>query len=127
MTEKVKDVYEDKAVVADMVERYTSAEDTDEARAAVVTELANELGKSKASVRSKLVRENVYVAKVRAPKGGKVEKKGEIVDRIVAELAASFATTVSEGEAESLEKANKTVLRKIESALKAEIDFGTSE
>ena len=123
MTEKVKDVYEDEAVVADMVERYTSAEDSDEARAAVVKELAEELGKSEASVRSKLVREDVYVAKVRAPKGGKVEKKGEIVDRIVADLAASFAINVSDGEAESLEKANKTVLRKIEKALKAEVEF----
>ena len=61
-------VYTD-AVVADMVSRYEDAvgrgADYD-ARTAVVKALAGELEVTEASVRSKLVAEKVYVAKVKA-------------------------------------------------------------
>ena len=52
------------AVVVDMVARYKDVVTEDyDTRSAVVAELATELGASVASVRAKLVREDVYVAK----------------------------------------------------------------
>lgn len=103
------DVYEDRAVVDKMVERYTAV-DTDEARAKVVAELSDELGKTVQSIRSKLVREQVYIAKVRTSKdGSEVITKSVLVDMIAEKLGVEF----TESEAMSLEKATKTTLKKI--------------
>ena len=106
---KTVDIYEDREVVDGMVERYTAV-DTDETRASVVAELAEELGKSVQSVRAKLVREGVYVAKERKTKDGrKVESKSKMVDRVALKLEIEF----TDGEALSLEKATKSTLRKL--------------
>lgn len=109
MTEKTVDVYDDEAVVANMKARYQAAE-SDAERAEVVSELAEELGKSEQSVRGKLVREKVYIAKTRADKVGReIVRKGELVDRIASAIGVEF----TDGEAMSLEKATKSTLRKI--------------
>jgi len=58
-----KEVYT-KEVMEDMVARYTDVVKEDyDVRSAVLVELADELKQSVASVRAKLVREGVYVAK----------------------------------------------------------------
>lgn len=126
MTKTTTNVYEDEAVVADMVERYTAVTGEgfgDEDRAAVVTELAEELGKPEASIRAKLVREKVYVAKTHKTKDGKVSvPKGTMVDI----LASSLGVTLTDSEATSLEKATKTTLNKLQAAVNAlhdEIDL----
>ena len=115
MTEMNENVYEDEKIVADMVERYTGAE-TDEGRKEVVTELAEELGKSEASIRAKLVREGVYIAKKATAKNGEpIVKKSELVDKLV----KSLGVELSENEASSLEKATKTALTKLVKAAEA--------
>ena len=76
---------------ADMVERYKAA-DTDEARAAVVTELADEFGKSVASIRGKLVREGVYKAKARGKANGRKTKADLVAE--VAEATGLDAETL---------------------------------
>jgi len=116
MTDKTTDVYKDEAVIAEMIEAYTSAPDSDEARATVVSALAETLGKSVPSVRAVLVRQGVYKAKTRATKDGSViVKKSELVDKI----SAAMAVALTESEAESLEKATKTTLKKILAAVEA--------
>jgi len=70
--------------------------------------IAQELGKSARSVIAKLSREKVYVAKVAASKTGEaVVKKDQVADAI------ALLVGLSEPEAESLTKANKTALKKI--------------
>lgn len=99
------------AVVESMVESYTAAQ-SDEARASVVTEIAEKLGVKVASVRAKLVNLGVYKAKERVAKNGEpVETKAKIV-KDIAELAG-----VSEEVVESLEKATKPALKMIRDAL----------
>lgn len=127
MTDKTKtDVYQNEAVVADMVKRYTAAIGepfTDEDRAAVVAELADELGKPKASIRAKLVREKVYVAKTHKTKTGEpTVSKAKLVDMI----AGAAGITLTEAEGSSLEKATKNALKAVLGAienLQTEIDL----
>ena len=96
-------------VVSRMVEAYTSA-DTDEARADVVNDFAEQLGATVQSVRSKLVNLRVYKAKERKTKTGEaIESKA----KIVADIAKMM--DVSEEAVESLEKATKPVLKAIRS------------
>lgn len=92
-------------VVTRMVEDYTSA-DTDEARADVVNDFAEELGATVQSVRSKLVNLGVYKAKQRVTKAGEaVESKAKIVSDIAKMMG------VEEEVVESLEKATKPTLK----------------
>ena len=87
-----------------IVEAYTAVSDGTEAeRAAVVESLAAEFGKSVRSIRAKLSRENVYVAKKPVSKvtGDKPAKKEE--------LAAMLATATGLPLV-SAEKLNKTDL-----------------
>lgn len=108
-----KEVVYTEEVVNDLVEAYTK-QDTDEARAAVVAEWAEQLGVSEASVRAKLVAENVYIAKTRTTKNGEpVETKAKIVGDIASMLG------VNEERIESLEKATKPTLKMIREALEA--------
>lgn len=94
-----------------LVTAYEAAE-SDEARKSVIAEFADSLGKSVASVRQKLVRENVYQKKEYTTKnGGKAESKAAIVEGIAKSLG------VASEQAESLEKANKVILQKIREAL----------
>ena len=112
--EKAVDVYKDEAVVADMVERYTAVVGegfTDEDRAEVVQELADELGKPKASVIAKLVREQVYVAKTHKTKNGKMPVSKQ---RMVDDLIDSLGIDLTDAEATSLEKATKSALTKVQ-------------
>ena len=97
--------------VSKMVAEYTAVE-TDEARAEVVDSLADEFGKTVASIRSKLVREGVYVKKERTTKNG-----APVVSK--AELVAKIADAMGEDAEvfDSLEKATKVVLQKILSAV----------
>ena len=79
---------------------------------ATVETIATELGKTVRSVVAKLSREKVYVAKVRTTKTGDVVvKKDATADAIAALLG------LTEAEAESLTKANKTALLKVLNAL----------
>lgn len=114
MTEKtaVVDVYEDEAVVAEMVAVYTEAE-TDEERADAVQALAEKLGKTVQSVRAKLVREGVYKAKERKTKTGEPVVSKE---KLVQEIEKAMGLEV--GDLESLEKATKRVLKLVLDAVR---------
>jgi len=80
-----------------------------------VESIATALGKSVRSVVAKLSREKVYVAKTYTTKTGEaVVKKDEFADFIATALA------LSEADADSLTKANKTALAKIAEFIKAE-------
>ena len=106
-------VYSDE-VVATMVRRYGEAVNTDEARAAVVTELALELGVPEPSIRAKLSAEQVYVRKTYTPKnGGPIVSKNSLADKIADIANEEYDVIMAEGEIESLTKANKTVLLKL--------------
>ena len=80
-----------------------------------VEAIADALGKSVRSVVAKLSREGVYRKKVYLTKAGDtVVKKDAFADFIAEALA------LSEADAESLTKANKTALAKIAEFIKAE-------
>ena len=73
-----------------------------------VEQIALDMGKSVRSIVAKLSREKVYVAKVATSKSGEpVVKKDTVADAIAS------LVNLSESEAESLTKANKTALQKI--------------
>lgn len=110
MTEKVVN-YTD-----EMVHRLHSGYDgsADEAtRDAQVAHLAEELGKSPASIRAKLTREGIYVPKAKAPAGKASVTKAQLVTAIAAELE------VDEDVIGSLEKATKVALGKVLAALRS--------
>ena len=80
-----------------------------------VESIAESLGKTVRSVVAKLSREKVYVAKTYTTKTGEaVVKKDEFADFIAKALA------LSEADADSLTKANKTALAKIADFIRAE-------
>ena len=107
------------ATASDMVERYTAC-DSDESRAACVEELSAELGKGVKSIRAKLVREGVYIAKAYVAKTGeKVERKGDIVQGIAALLGCT------EAQLGGLEKATKPALELIRAAFQIVTEKGT--
>lgn len=88
---------------AEMLAAYTAAPTSE-----TVATLAEKLGKTVRSVVAKLSREGVYVAKTYTTKQGeKPVKKDDLADT----LAVVFKLT--EAEADSLTKANKTALQKI--------------
>ena len=77
-----------------------------------VSQFAEKFGKTVKSVIAKLSREGVYKKKEYVSKAGtKPEKKDSVADAIGAVLG------LSEGEIDSLAKANKTALQKIFKAL----------
>ena len=81
-----------------------------------VESIALELGKSVRSIVAKLSREKVYKAKEYKTKTGEaVVKKDALADEIGALLGAT------ESEIESMTKVNKTMLKKILDAVKAEM------
>jgi len=83
-----------------------------DAAATAIDRLAEKLGRSTASIRQKLVREGVYKRKVYKTKQGVAPMKKEaIVDDIASLLK------LTDGEATSLTKANKSALVKIKEAL----------
>ena len=73
-----------------------------------VEQIALDMGKSVRSIVAKLSREKVYVAKVATSKNGEPVVKKDMVADAIASLV-----NLSESEAESLTKANKTALQKI--------------
>ena len=79
---------------------------------AAIAELAKALGKSVASVRQKAVRMGRYK---KAEYVSKTGKKPEAKSAIVSEIAESLGVNIEI--AESLEKANKTILLKLREAL----------
>lgn len=86
----------------------TTAMVADYAAGVTVEKIAETLGKSVKSVVAKLVREKVYKKKEYVAKDGTaVVKKNELADK----MAELFGLT--EAEADSLTKANKTALKKI--------------
>ena len=84
-----------------------------ETRDAQVAQLAEELGKSPASIRAKLTREGLYVPKGPAPKKGAGISKADLVSMIAAEIGAD------EDVIGSLEKATKVALTKVLVALRS--------
>jgi len=100
MTTTTKPVNYTAEQAAKMVEDYTSG--------VTVEAIAMELGKTVRSVVAKLSRSGVYKKKEYVTKSGEaVVKKDELADK----LAVVFGLT--EAEADSLTKANKTALKKI--------------
>lgn len=80
-----------------------------------VEAIAQELGKTVRSIVAKLSREKVYQAKTYKTKTGEaVVKKDEFADFIAQALA------LTEADADSLTKANKTALKAIADFIKAE-------
>lgn len=108
MSEKAVN-YTDEAV-ARLHEVYDGAE-AEDVRDKQVAQLAEELGKSAASIRAKLTREGVYVAKSKAPAGKAGVRKSDLVSEIANKLG------VDEDVVGSLEKATKVTLTKIVEAL----------
>lgn len=107
MTTKTKVVNYTDAETKALVDAYTSAT-TDDERASVVIEFTNKLGKTPASIRAKLSRENVYIKPERKSKAGKaITKKIDLVNTIAEKLGVS-ADVVG-----SLEKATKIALEKV--------------
>lgn len=89
----------------------------DEQRKRAVTSLAEELGRSEASIRAKLVNLGIYQkAERKAKDGSDIERKGDIVNDI-AELCGESAELF-----DSLEKANKVVLKALRDALQGEAE-----
>lgn len=87
-------------MTAKMVEAYTGG--------VTVEQIAEDLGKTVRSVVAKLSREGVYQKKVYTTKTGeRPQKKDEAADKI------GVLVGLSEGEVDSLTKANKTALVKI--------------
>lgn len=96
---------------AALVSAYTGATDQ-AAREAVVASFAEQFGKGARSIIAKLTREKVYVPKAYTRKdGAKVEKKDTTADAIGSVLK------LSEGDTESLTKANRKALQTIFAAL----------
>ena len=89
-----------------MVGMYTGVSGESEAvRDAVVQEIADLLGKNVRSVRAKLSREDVYVAKVAVSKDGTpIARKAELAEMLVAVSGLALV---------SAEKLNKTDLTKL--------------
>lgn len=102
--------YSDEQTV-ELVNAYTAV-GTDEARKVVVTSYAEKFGKTTRSVIAKLSREKVYVKTERVTKAGvKIVKKDTLADLIGNSLH------LSEGDTDSLAKANKSALVAILKAL----------
>ena len=94
-----------------LVEAYKNAT-TAEERVAVVAHYAEAFGKTVNSIRAKLTREKVYVAKTYVNKNGvKPVKKDAIVEKIASKIGLSADVC------DSLEKVNKPVLIAILRAL----------
>ena len=110
MTEKAPN-YTDE-MVARLNEVYDGSAD-EATRKAAVAALAEELGKSAASIRAKLTREKLYVPMAKAPKGKNTVRKAELV------TAIAKAINADEDVIGSLEKATKVALNKVLDALKA--------
>jgi len=92
---------------AEMVETYKA-----NPNAETVAALATKFGKTVRSVIAKLSREKVYVAKVYLGKTGEAHVKKDTVADAIGKILH-----LSEGEVESLAKANKTALQKVFDAL----------
>lgn len=97
MTSRLHEVYDGEAV--------------EEVRVAQVAQLADELGKSAASVRAKLTREGLYVPKAKVPAGKVTVRKAQLVTAIAGKLE------VDEDIVGSLEKATKNALLRVLAAL----------
>jgi hypothetical protein len=99
------------AQVAELTAAYGACE-SDSERTECVAEYAEAFGKTPASIRAKLVREGVYVAKADTAKNGAARvKKDSLVEQI-----ASVMGVTSEA-LPGLEKAGKVTLRKVLAAL----------
>ena len=107
-----KNVNYTKEQEAEMAERYEACE-TEEARAAEVEAIAADFGKPVRSVRAKLVRLGVYIAKAKAPAGKRADTKEKIVSDIAGALGVNVETL------NGLEKANKAGLTLIRGTLRA--------
>ncbi len=108
-------------MTTELVEAYTSAE-SDEERVDVINTFSADFGKSPASIRQKLVRENVYVKPEKAEAGKKGgEKKADLVMQI------AHACGTSAEVFDSLEKATFPVLRILRERLVPMAKEGESE
>ena len=89
---------------ASMVEAYSEAS-TDFERSEVVSQFAEEFGKSLASIRAKLSREGVYIKKAYVSKAGKPATKKSAKVSLIA-----MKCNVSDDAMDSLEKSTHGVL-----------------
>jgi hypothetical protein len=108
MTEKTPNYTEEmEAVLRDMYD----PEADEETRDAQVAQIADEVGRSAASVRAKLTNMKLYVPKAKAPAGKNTVRKADLVAEIASKLGAD------EDVLGSLEKANKNALSLVLKAL----------
>ena len=103
MSEKTPNYTE--AQTSELVEAYEAAQD-EESRAQVVERFADEFGKTVRSIRAKLVREGVYIAKTYK---GKTGEKPETKEAIVEDIARTMGVD-AESKLGGLQKANKQTL-----------------
>lgn len=96
---------------AELVKAYSAA-DTQEAREQVIEQFAQKFGKGVRSIVAKLSREEVYVKKTAETKG---KREGKNKDDLAQAIGAVLK--LSEGEVDSLTKANLTALDKVFQAL----------
>lgn len=105
-----KDLIYTDEILAKMKDAYIAADDSDEARSAIVEELAEDINQPIRSIISKLVGLNVYIAKTRKNKSGSpIRTKAQLVDDFIKVLEIDL----TESEASSLEKATKNTLVKL--------------
>lgn len=102
---------------AELVAAYKAGATDHDSGAPIVAAFAEKFGKPEKSIKAKLTREGVYFAKVYKTKAGTAPVGKE-------DLASEIANFVglSDGEADSVAKANKTALAKILTALKASVE-----
>jgi hypothetical protein len=112
MAKAVKVVNYTPEQTSELVNAYKARATDHESGNVVVAEFAEKFGKAAKSIVAKLSREGVYFPKeYKTKQGDKPIKKDETADSIGKILG------LSDGEADSLAKANKTALLKILSAL----------
>lgn len=114
MNTTVKAVNYSDAQIERMISVYQEV-DSDEDRKMAVESIAKEFGKTVNSVRAKLAGLKVYIKPAKTTKAGIVSvAKAELVTSIAKEIG------MSEEQADSLSKATKNVLLKIDGRLKAQ-------
>ena len=107
-----KTVNYSEAQTAEMVRAYTDCE-TDESRDACVRKFADKFGKTVRSIRAKLVREGVYIAKTYKTKTGDKPETKEAIAQEIATLLGVAADSLG------LEKATKKGLTLVRGSLRA--------
>lgn len=108
MATKAKAANYDAKIVAEMTSAYVAGREAGDSNADIVATIAEDIGKTPASVRAKLAAEGVYQKEEAAKTAGSRMKKADIVAAIVGK-----GVPLNDAEAEGLEKATASALQKV--------------